>query len=74
VVKPGSAGTPGVPGTAGTPGGDTAQLTTAMPPIPHKVPGHKGGDAVAVGAIGLGAAILLAAADWYRMRSLRAAR
>jgi len=71
IVKPGSAGTPGSPGT---PGSDTAQLTTALPQVtnPRTVPGHKGGDAVAVGAIGLAAAILLAAADWWRMRALRA--
>jgi hypothetical protein len=73
VVKPGSAGTLGSPAIPGTAGGDTAQLTTALPPLPKTIPGHKGGDAVAVGAIGLGAAILLAAADWYRMRSLHRA-
>jgi hypothetical protein len=68
VVKPGSPGTAGTPGTSG----DTAQLTTALPPpAPKTVPGRKGGEAVAVGAIGLGAAFLLAAADWFRMRALQ---
>jgi len=69
IVHPGTAGTPGTPAV---PGSDQAQLTTALPPTPRTIPGRRGGDAVAVGAIGLGAAILLAAADWYRMRSLRA--
>jgi hypothetical protein len=72
VVRPGS---PGSPGTPGTPGSDVAQLTTALPRVttPRTIPGSKGGDAVAVGAIGLGAAILLAAADWWRMRALKRA-
>jgi hypothetical protein len=68
LTKPGSPGTPGI---AGTPGLQTAQLA-AVPPgaAPHTTPGSRGGTAVAVGAFGLAAAILLAAADWYRMRSL----
>jgi hypothetical protein len=72
ITRPGLGGIPGTPGTTGT--GDTAQLTTALPPglESRTKPGTKGGQAVAVGAIGLAAALLLAAADWYRMRSLRA--
>jgi hypothetical protein len=68
LTNPGSPGTPGVPGT---PGLEQAQLAVSPPgAAQHTIPGSKGGNAVAVGAFGLAAAILLAAADWYRMRSL----
>lgn len=71
VVRPGLPGTAAVPGSPGTPG-DSAQLTTALPPgLDPPRPGKAGGAAVIVGAIGLAAALLLAAADWYRMRSLQ---
>jgi hypothetical protein len=70
VFVPGRRGQPAVPGT--TPTTDqAAELTAALPPSQRTVPGDKGGIAVAVGIVGLAAALGLAGADWYRMRASR---
>jgi hypothetical protein len=69
ITKPGLPGSPAIPGTTGM-----KPSTLAVSPATatqHTTPGTKGGTAMMVGAFGLLAAILLAAADWYRMRLLQ---
>jgi len=70
ITVPGTKGTPGTPGF--TPTNDEGTLTSALPPTSKTVPGGKGGAAIAVGLVGLAVAIVLAGADWYRMRRHRA--
>jgi hypothetical protein len=71
VFTPGKPGTPPVPGGAGS---DRGTLVAA-PTVPgtRTIPGDKGGVAVVVGLLGLGVAIGLGAADWFRMRASRRA-
>lgn len=71
---------PGTPGTAGAPGApavaapDQAEFVAAPGPQIRTFPGDKGGPAMLAGIIGLATAMLLAAADWYRMRRRAAAQ
>lgn len=70
VFTPGTPGRPAVPGAPADEG--TLVASPAGPPGQRTIPGGKGGVAIAVGIIGLAAAIALALADWRRMRASRA--
>jgi hypothetical protein len=75
-VRPQTLFTPGTPGRPAVPGtvpSDTGRLAAAMPGLggERTIPGKRGGVAMAVGLVGLGVAIGLAAADLRRMRASR---
>ncbi len=67
VFTPGTSGRPAVPGTPSEEG--TLVASPAGPAGERTIPGGKGGVAIAVGMVGLAAAIALAVADWRRMRA-----
>lgn len=71
IFTPGTAGIPAIPGDLGS--SDTTNLAAGEQPRGDRtIPGGKGGIAIAVGLIGIVAALALAGADWYWMRARRA--